>query len=227
MRVIDADTAQDGLTLIARHQTGGKGQRGRTWRDTGTESLLMSIVVCPEYTLEQQFAFSALIAATIAETVQGLCENANISVKWPNDIIVNDKKAGGVLIENVLRGSKWVYAVIGLGLNVRQTEFPGDLPNATSLYHSTGKILDAEQLGYLIRRKLLLAVGGNMQTNEVVARYNEILYKKGQKQLFIDANGIERHVRICEALPNGQLLVQNDSGLLEYYTHGTVNWKWQ
>ena len=225
MRLIDADTAQDGLTLIARHQTQGKGQRGKSWQDDGVDSLLMSLIVCPAYTLDQQFVFSAAIAVAIADTVQLLCENSHICIKWPNDIIVNDKKAGGILIENVLRGSKWMYAIIGLGLNVKQASFPSDLPLATSLFYASGKEIDIEQLGYLVRRKLLEAISEPKPAEEVLKEYNDLLYRKGQRQLFTEGEN-ESYVQVCEVLPNGQLMVQHDNGSIAYYTHGIENWKW-
>ncbi len=225
MRLIDADTAQDGLTLIARHQTQGKGQRGKSWQDPGADSLLMSVILCPDYGLEQQFIFSATVAVAVADTIQLLCNNSNICIKWPNDIIVGDKKAGGILIENVLRGSKWMYAIIGLGLNVRQADFPEDLPLATSLFKASGKLIDIEQLGYLIRRKLFEFLTDAKSPQDILNDYNAMLYRKGQNQLFAQ-DGKEWTARVYETLPNGQLAVQREDGILENYTHGVVNWKW-
>jgi len=116
MRLIDADTAQPGLTIVSDMQTAGKGQRGRIWVDTPNESLLMSIVVQLPYDVEHQFAFNVTVSLAIADYLQDLKENWDVRIKWPNDIIINDKKAGGMLIENVIRGSQWAYAVVGLGV---------------------------------------------------------------------------------------------------------------
>ena len=101
MQLIDANKAQHGLTIVAQKQLAGKGQRGNTWADTPGESLLMSIIAMPDRAIHEQFVFSASVAVAIAKVLQKLNNNWQVNVKWPNDIIVNDKKAGGILIENV------------------------------------------------------------------------------------------------------------------------------
>src|SRR5690606_29724577 len=122
--LIDADTAQAGLTIVTDVQTNGKGQRGRKWLDAPGESLLMSLVVVPEYEIEHQFSFNMAISLAIADYLQHIYENWDIRIKWPNDIIINDKKAGGILIENVIRGNKWAYSVVGIGINILQYTMP-------------------------------------------------------------------------------------------------------
>src|SRR5690606_18341153 len=118
--------------IVAEQQHSGKGQRGRHWQDEAGASLLMSLIIAPQKPVNQQFIFSAAVAIAVAQVVSELLPNQQIAIKWPNDLIINDKKAGGILIENILRGSTWSYAVAGIGLNVNQTLLP-QLPNATSL----------------------------------------------------------------------------------------------
>ncbi len=224
MRLIDADTAQPGLTIIAREQTQGKGQRGRVWQANPGESLLMSIIAEPMHSLERQFLFNVAATLGIAEVLQKICENCDIRIKWPNDIIVNDKKAGGVLIENVIRGSRWAYSIIGLGLNVLQDEMAGDLPYAASLKMASGKIIDIIALTSLLRKQILHNIY-NADDGAMMLMYNQYLYRKGQMQRF------EEEGNIWEALVNGvtadgQLVVQRTDGTMQRYTHGVVNWQW-
>jgi BirA family transcriptional regulator, biotin operon repressor / biotin---[acetyl-CoA-carboxylase] ligase len=225
MRLIDADTALPGLTIVTREQTAGRGQRGRKWDDNAGESLLMSIVACPGHTPERQFPFNAEVATAIVEVLQNFYENWDVSIKWPNDIIVNDKKAGGVLIENVLRGNQWVYAIIGFGLNVNQQQISSELPYATSLAIEAGKTFDMEEIRNAIREKILLNVYAAQPETSVMKLYNEYLYRRNSWQGFTNDQK-EWMAQVNSVSPEGQLLVLLNDGTSAAYTHGTVNWNW-
>ena len=226
MRLIDADTAQPGLTIVSAHQAEGKGQRGRMWQAQPGESLLMSLISTPNFGLEQQFTFSATVAVAIAKTLQKLNEDWNVAIKWPNDIIINDKKAGGVLIENVIRGQKWSYAIIGFGLNVRQRAFPAELPTATSLYVASGGIwYSVNELRDVLRKTILEDISSPANTECVLQAYNEWLYKKGAAQAFVQ-NDSSWEAVISQANADGTLQVILPGGETAAYVHGAVNWKW-
>jgi BirA family transcriptional regulator, biotin operon repressor / biotin---[acetyl-CoA-carboxylase] ligase len=225
MRLIDADTAQAGLTIVATMQTNGKGQRGNHWRDTPSESLLMSIIIAPVHTLRDQFVYNACVTVAIAEILQNLCENIDVRIKWPNDVIINDKKAGGVLIENVLRGNEWSFSIIGIGLNILQAYFPAELPNATSIYAQSGKIFDVTELGRTLRAAILQKVYSGAMVEEIMKDYNDYLYRRFLKQRFTDGT-TEWDATVLQARQDGQLEVQLEDGRLTSYTHGIVGWKW-
>jgi len=225
MRLIDADTALPGLTIVTREQTAGRGQRGRKWADNPGESLLMSIVVRPKQTADRQFPFSAIVATSIVEVLQNFYENWDVRIKWPNDIIINDKKAGGILIENVLRGSLWAYAIIGFGLNINQRTLGDELPYATSLAREAGKAFDIEEMRNAIREKILLNVYSEASETSVMELYNEYLYRRNSLQSFM-AGDNEWMAEVCEVGGDGQLRVRLEDGSYTAYTHGTVNWNW-
>lgn len=225
MRLVDADTALPGLTIVTREQTEGRGQRGRKWQDNPGESLLMSIVVRPMHTPDRQFPFNAEVATAIVEVLQNFSESWDVRIKWPNDIIVNDKKAGGVLIENVLRGNQWTYAIIGFGLNVNQLLISNELPYATSLAIEAGKTFNMEEIRNAIREKILLNVYAGMPETSVMKLYNEYLYRRNSWQGFADGQN-EWVAEVCSVSPEGQLLVKLEDGTEVAYTHGMVNWNW-
>jgi BirA family biotin operon repressor/biotin-[acetyl-CoA-carboxylase] ligase len=224
MRLIDADTAQEGLTIVASEQTGGKGQRGRQWVSPPGQNLLMSMIVVPDISLDHQFIFNAATAVAIADTLQSLYEHWNVAVKWPNDILINDKKAGGILIENVLRGNTWSYSIIGLGLNVLQAEFPPELPHAVSLYQISGVRYPLIPLMHEIRNKILDTLYFQLNPIAILKSYNDFLYRRNVRQRFTDHKR-EWEATVLEVKSDGSLLVLTEQGIAAYQ-HGHVHWVW-
>ncbi|MBA3829705.1 MAG: biotin--[acetyl-CoA-carboxylase] ligase [Taibaiella sp.] len=225
MRLIDADTALPGLTITARRQRAGKGQRGRQWTDVPDQSLLMSMVTVPVRPLEEQFIFNASVAIAIAEVLLEVYEQWDVRIKWPNDIIINDKKAGGVLIENVLRGNRWANSVIGLGLNVHQETFSSDLPFATSLKIEAGRDFDLHLLLTKLRKQIWEATRADSSVMDIMRQYNTLLYRKGKEQTFTD-NNRDWSAIIVGTHASGTLQVQTEDGTISQYTHGVYTWKW-
>ena len=132
MALVHEGVAQHGMVVIAKHQTKGKGQRGKVWETIPDANLSFSIIVQPHFLLPAQ-AFQLL--ATTAVAIQNQLEpiiGDELKIKWPNDLYWRDRKTGGILIENVIRGTQWQWSVIGIGINVNQTAFV-QLQNPVSL----------------------------------------------------------------------------------------------
>lgn len=223
MRLIDADTAQPGLTIVTDMQTAGKGQRGKVWVDTPNESLLMSMILKPQYDLDHQFAFIVTVSLAIADYMQELNENWDVRIKWPNDIIINDKKAGGMLIENVLRGNQWAYAVVGLGMNVLQRAMPAEIPFSTSLRMESDKQFVIFDLVTGIRERILTYLDIMPEPNRMLRLYNEILFKKDTTQKFKIGND-EFMATITGVTYNGLLQLKLDNGSTINYSFGAIEW---
>lgn len=226
MSLIDANKAQHGLTITARSQDGGKGQRGKVWADTPGESLLMSIIVNPKQAIREQFAFNASVAVAVARVLQRICKNWNIRIKWPNDIIINDKKAGGILIENVLRGNQWAYSIIGIGMNIKQAQMPHDLPSATSLKMASGIDFDIKQLLADIHDSIMQVADHPIPAAAGMRLYNEYLYRRGLRQVFRD-NKYTWAATIVDAHSDGTLELRYEDGSVTYLHHGQVQWVWE
>lgn len=130
-----ADIYGHGSVLTARRQTAGRGQRGNRWCSTPGENLMFSLVVEPVHILvEQQFRISEMAAMAASDAVRTVTDGSVVCrVKWPNDLYVNDKKIGGILIEHSLHSEYLSRSVIGIGINVRQRNFDPALPNPTSI----------------------------------------------------------------------------------------------
>ena len=126
------------FVIRADFQTDGRGQRGNTWHSTNAMNLMFSYVYFPvKLEARHQFMLSQAAALSVAEYLKGKGVN-DVSIKWPNDIYVGMKKICGMLIENTVSGHYIRYSIIGIGVNINQTQFPENLPNPTSLANNTG-----------------------------------------------------------------------------------------
>ncbi len=225
MSLVNADTAQAGMTIIAKTQTGGKGQRGRVWTDMPGQSLLMSVITAPKYSLELQFTFNATVALGIVDVLEDYFEDCRIQIKWPNDIIVNDKKAGGVLVENIIRGNMWQYSIVGFGLNVMQDRMPDELPYSTSLKQVSNKSINFYKLASNLREEIIKNAHTYKEPVDVLNRYNSYLYRKGYQQAF----GVDGQVSMAKVegvTHQGLLKLIMSNGVERYFKHGELTWEW-
>ena len=225
MALAEQGTVEHGMTITAKTQTRGKGQRGNNWLDEPGANLLMSIIVVPARPTNGQFAFNCSVATAVINALTESGCTGRLSIKWPNDIMVGDKKAGGILIENVLRGSVWNYAIVGIGLNINQSSMPVQLPHATSLRIESGLAFDLNQVRDSIVRHILTETQVLVPVSLAMDRYNERLYKKNKIQLF-RSGGDLIETRILQCNYDGTLRVELIDGSLRDIRHGEMVWEY-
>jgi BirA family biotin operon repressor/biotin-[acetyl-CoA-carboxylase] ligase len=152
MEQIHAQKALSGSVYQTDFQTNGKGQHGRIWESHRGENLLCTYVLelnalkqGKNWVPSEQLGLSAAVAlGTQAFFMEFAGEETKI--KKPNDIYWRDRKAGGILIENIVRGTDWTWTVIGIGLNINQTQFSNEAGNPVSLKQITGKDWDIKTM---------------------------------------------------------------------------------
>ena len=133
------------MVLVADYQTAGRGQGTNSWESERGQNLTCSLGFSPEgVKASRQYILSMAIAVALTETLAGLPHP--VSIKWPNDIYVGDKKICGILIENMLKGEHIRHCIIGIGLNVNQKRFVSDAPNPTSMALESGHDFDREEV---------------------------------------------------------------------------------
>jgi BirA family biotin operon repressor/biotin-[acetyl-CoA-carboxylase] ligase len=144
MAQIKEGLAESGSCFRADYQTHGKGQHGRIWESSKGQNILCSYILelekldgLKKWTPTDQIGFSAAIALGIRAFFDAHT-NGDTKIKRPNDIYWRDRKAGGILIENLLKGTAWTWSVIGIGININQTVFSPEAPNPVSLKQITG-----------------------------------------------------------------------------------------
>ncbi|GAB3414645.1 biotin--[acetyl-CoA-carboxylase] ligase [Niabella aquatica] len=215
--------AGHGTAVFAHEQYAGKGQRGKIWQSKKGENIHLSVVLdARKIGLQQQFILIAIVALAVREFFDQYAQS-DISIKWPNDIYFRDRKAGGILIENIISGNEWKWAVAGIGLNINQTGFAPDITKkAVSLKQITGKHMDCFELAQTLRNAVLLAYDNyNANAAGVLAEYNRFLYKKNAKAVF-EKNGQLFEAIVKEVLPGGQLVARADRELR--FDFGEVKW---
>ncbi len=122
----------DGTVVWAAHQYAGKGQRGNSWLVDKNMNLTFSILYYPTLmSIDKQFLLSQAISLGVCDYISTQCKQ--VKIKWPNDLYVSNKKIGGLLIENTIKGDSISQVVIGVGLNINQELFDLSLKTATSL----------------------------------------------------------------------------------------------
>lgn len=179
---VHARMAQHGAVFFAHHQTAGRGQRGKQWATEPGANLAMSIVLEPApLVLSEAFLLSRLAACAAARLLMKILGD-EVRIKWPNDLYWCDRKAGGILIENIIQGTTWKAAIVGIGININQTLFAPELAGrAVSVKQITGATHSPSQLAKDLCTYLQAAWEELHETPESLkATYHELLYKRNQ-----------------------------------------------
>ena len=135
----------EGTIVYCDIQRSGRGQRGNSWESEPYKNLTFSLLLRPEHIpANRQFLLSEIVSLATVDVLNRYA--TGFSIKWPNDIYWHDKKIAGILIENVLSGSTFSRAIIGMGLNINQKNFYSDAPNPVSLYQITGRTYKIEKI---------------------------------------------------------------------------------
>ncbi|MCV2486929.1 biotin--[acetyl-CoA-carboxylase] ligase [Flavobacterium sp. SH_e] len=199
--------------VTAENQTKGKGQVGGVWKTQAGKNLTMSILVKDFlFDNEQVFNLSVAVSLAVAETLKSI-NIPNICIKWPNDILSYNKKLVGILIENTLKSDGRIVSVVGIGINVNQTDFD-ELPNASSIAVISGKPFDKQELAILIVEKLKEKIQFWKTDSENFWKdYFNFLFKKGVPTAFRDNNNRDFMGIIQGVSPIGklQVLLEDDS----------------
>ena len=164
MEQIHAQKALSGSVYQTDFQTNGKGQHGRIWESHRGENLLCTYVLelnalkqGKNWVPTEQLGLSAAVALG-AQAFFMEFAGEETKIKKPNDIYWRDRKAGGILIENIVRGTDWTWTVIGIGLNINQTQFSNEAGNPVSLKQITGKDWDIKTM----QKKLAEALSASL-----------------------------------------------------------------
>ncbi|ANE53605.1 hypothetical protein SY85_18875 [Flavisolibacter tropicus] len=217
-----AGMAQSGTVVLAHHQTKGKGQRTKAWETAAGQNITLSILLQPQGLVLSEAFFLSMAVALGVQRFYSRYAIEDVYIKWPNDLYWRDRKAGGILIENILTGATWKYAIIGIGININQTDF-GELGlRATSLKQITGKQYDIVALAKELCSSIEATVR-QLQVNkqQVVDDFHAVLYKRFEKvKLRKDARVFETYIQGVSTA--GELIT--GQAVEERFSVGEVEW---
>ncbi|WP_115170199.1 biotin--[acetyl-CoA-carboxylase] ligase [Sphingobacterium spiritivorum] len=201
----------EGSAIMATEQFQGKGQRGNIWRSEPGKNLTLSILLYPSFLdISKQFFLNVVISLGIAKWLQAQTK-AQITVKWPNDIMANQQKICGILIENQIKKDSISSSITGMGININQTDFPAEISHKVcSLKNLLQKPDDMciesllPELFYHLETQYDRLKAGDGA--ELLKDYNSILMWRGEKHNFLIDN-VKVEGTITEVDKEGQLWV--------------------
>jgi len=223
MEMLRQGHSKHGTVYFAYEQFAGKGQRGKQWQTHPGENIIISAVLDTSFLHVSNLFILSISMALGAHDFFSSFVPDNVFLKWPNDLYYNDRKTGGILIENIFRGKDWQNAVAGIGININQTVFDPSIANAISLQQITGKVYDAVQLAkelctFLEKRYRQLQ---NHESEALLKKYNSILYKRGESMKFKKDNVVFSGI-VKEVNANGQLIIE--AGSEQAFDVGEIEW---
>lgn len=181
---------EDGTVVITNSQTEGRGQMGSGWQSKTGLSLTFSVFKrFSELGISDQSSINFAASLGLKKALQKL-QVPEVDIKWPNDIMSYQKKLCGVLVENQLQGDKILTSVIGVGLNVNETEFQ-ELPLATSMKLVSGNTFILDEVLQIVSEAILneLSCIDNSEVSSVKERYESDLFRKDKVSTFQTPDG--------------------------------------
>ena len=215
--------ASEGTLALAEFQSAGRGRLGRSWEVPEGTSVMMSILLRPKFEPQYAPTLTLVMGMAVAKAVKNL--GFDVSIKWPNDVVVSHKKICGILTEMGVRDGKIDYAVIGVGINVNIREFPEEMADkATSLYLESGKEFDRSQIPGLVMEafeKYYEKFAATCDLSGLKEEYESILANYNQPVRVLAKEPYEGVAR--GITDGGELLVEKTDGTIVAVSAGEVS----
>jgi len=218
-----AGDVREGSIIITDKQIQGRGQRGNRWVTEPGVNLTFSLILTPLFLdASEQFELNMAIALGIREALSEY--NSGIMVKWPNDIVHEEKgKLGGILIENTVSNKGIELSVVGIGLNINQVNFP--FINATSMAQLAASPVDKDEIFKVVISRIekyyLLLKKGNKKT--VKEAYQFHLFRFGEMCVYND--GMPFSGKIIGISEDGKLIIEKENSLVYHYSFKEVQFE--
>ena len=178
---------RNNFVIVASEQTKGRGQQGNVWHSEEHKNLTFSLVIDTQFiNANEQFQLNKVVSLSVKLFIEKILKTT-VTIKWPNDIYINNEKIAGILIENTIMNNKLMFSIIGIGINVNQTTFPHNIPNPVSMCNVTGINYDLDKLllSFLDSFKCVFSKLGRRENNEINNDYIKSLFRLGLKSKFM------------------------------------------
>ncbi len=216
------ENTPEGSVVVAEYQTKGRGQGSNKWESTPGENLMCSIILKPTFLkANMQFYLSKAIALAVADFISLYADS--VSIKWPNDIYVKNKKIAGILIEHSIESDYIKQTIAGIGININQQQFSKGIPNPISLNMATGELYEIIELLdiliSLIENRYVMLKELDFATLD--ENYLTSLFKYKVKSEY-SANGMIFNGTITGVEPTGDLKILDESGQTHLFLNKEV-----
>ena len=221
-KLLQGDLAE-GTVIMASFQSEGKGQRGSNWESKKGLNLLCSIVLYPSFLkADEQFHLSKAVSVAAAMVLENL-GIGKVSIKWPNDILSDEQKIGGILIENTLHSGRLDSSVVGIGLNVNEQDF-SEL-RATSILLETGRYHSVDEVGGSLFKTFNALYSqlksGNFQ--RIDEHYNRLLFGVNEAKSY-EIKGELKNCTVDRVSDSGELFLRDRQGIIGPLGVREVKW---
>ena len=215
--------ASEGVCVLARTQTAGRGRQGRSWASASGEGLYLSLILRPEVEPSASTIITLAAAVAVAETLM-LDFHSDTDIKWPNDLLARGRKICGILVESAIEGDRLQYAVMGIGVNIGQRSFPEQVGyGATSLFLETGRVIGPEVfMAAMLPRLEHWYRAAMSQSDRVIARWQELSSSAHDCLVRVESSEgvVEGFTR--GLMPSGALIVELSTGERREIVSGEV-----
>lgn len=222
-KALNGNSRKDNFCVSAEFQMKGRGQQNTSWQSTASQNLTFTVVYNTiDLDIDKSFCLNAMVCLSIYNVLK-TAGIKDLSLKWPNDIMADNYKVGGILIENSIVGTKIKHSYVGIGLNVNQTKFE-NLPQASSLKKLTGMEFDRN---HLLDRLLeeLQDIPRELHLNtpqNIINVYKRYVYRFNTVQYFVMPDSSRQKGKIKDVGLDGKLQVTFESGESQSFEHKAI-----
>ena len=203
----------DFVAVYTFNQTKGRGQYGNSWNSAAGKNLAYSLAVKCTSVKVSDFLFNYYTAVLVHDFLANLTDK-KVKIKWPNDIILHNKKVCGILLEKK-KFNDQQYFVMGSGINILQEDFD-EISNAGSLLTQTNEVFELTQFTENLHGFLTDNLKNIPDENEILERFNHHLFRKNEISVF-ERDGMRQNGIIRFADENGEIHIEFENGLQKFY----------
>ena len=213
-----ANRLPNGHAIMALRQTAGRGQRGNTWESQPGMNITLSLLIRPEsLDVRHQFSLSEAVALGVVRTLS--LYGITATVKWPNDIYVDNRKICGILIENTLEATRIARSIAGIGLNVNQRRFTSDAPNPISIWQLLGREHDISEMAHTMIQQIMHLCDHSLTSPEArpllhIDSMDHLWRNDNEPHPYLDpATGTRFMATIHDIAPTGHITLHHTDGI--------------